>query len=92
MSKFVLPTALKEIRFHLSQTGEASIPLRKFLTNNYNGLKTQLNYKLPILIRESYGIPPSVTARFERGREIKNNLDGLDEQGIESALKNLLKN
>lgn len=92
MSKFVLPTALKELRFHLSQTGEASVPLRKFLTTNYNSLKTQLNYKLPILIRESYGVPPSITARFEKGREVKNTLDGLDEQGVEAALINLLKN
>lgn len=91
MSKFVLPTALKELRFHLSQTGEASVPLRKFLTTNYAALKTQSNYKLPILIRESYGVPPSITARFEKGREVKNNLEGLDESGIESAIKNLLK-
>lgn len=92
MSKFLLPTALKELRFHLSQTGEASIPLRNFLANNYPSLKTQLNYKLPILIRESYGVPPSITARFEKGQEVKNNLEGLDEKGIESALQSLLKN
>ncbi|KAK6458432.1 NADH dehydrogenase 1 alpha [Scheffersomyces xylosifermentans] len=92
MSKFVLPQALKELRFHLSQTGEASIPLRKFLTNNYSALKTQSNNSLPILIRESYGVPPSLTARFEKGREVKNNLEGLDESGIAKALQDLLKN
>ncbi|KAK6201585.1 NADH dehydrogenase 1 alpha [Scheffersomyces amazonensis] len=80
MSKFVLPTALKELRFHLSQTGDASVPLRQFLTKNYQSLK------------ESYGIPPSVTARFEKGKEIKNNLEGLDEKGIIKALQDLLKN
>ncbi|CAG89703.2 DEHA2F22066p [Debaryomyces hansenii CBS767] len=92
MSKFILPNTLRELRFHLSQTGEASIPLRKFLTANYPSLKTQSNYKLPILIRESYGIPPSITARFEKGMEIKNNVEGLDEKGIEGIFKDLLKN
>ena len=91
MSKFVIPTALKELRFHLSQTGEASIPVRNFLTKNYPSLKTQLNYKLPLLIRESYGIPPTLTARFERGEEVKTSLEGLDEAGVEKALNELLK-
>lgn len=92
MSKYILPTTLKELRFHLSQTGDASVPLRKFLTTNYPALKTQLKNQLPILIREAYGIQPSVTARFEKGREVKNVLEGLDEKGIEGALKQLLKN
>jgi len=92
MSKFVIPTALKELRFHLSQTGEASVPLRKFLTSNYANLKTSTNAQIPILIRESYGVPPSLTARFEKGREVKSQLEGLDEKGIADALNALLKN
>lgn len=91
-TKFVIPTALKELRFHLSQTGEASVPLRTFLTNNYPALKTSTKSEIPILIRESYGVPPSLTARFEKGKEIKSKLEGLDEQGIAQALKELLKN
>ncbi|CUM64190.1 uncharacterized protein PRCAT00001784001 [Priceomyces carsonii] len=91
MSKFVLPSSLRELRFHLSQTGDASIPLRKFLTKNYPALKSLSNFQLPILIRESYGIHPSLTARFEKGRETKTNLEGLDEAGIENALSNVLK-
>lgn len=90
MSKYILPTTLRELRFHLSQTGEASIPLRNFLTKTYPILKAQSQNKLPILIRESYGVPPSLTARFEKGKEIKNNLEGLDESGIEKAVKELL--
>lgn len=27
-AKYVFPKALKELRFHFSQTGEASVPLR----------------------------------------------------------------
>lgn len=92
MSKYVLPSTLKELRFHLSQTGEASIPLRKFLTSNYGGLKEVLKYKLPILIRESYGIPPSIVARFDKGKEVKTSVEGLNEKDIESTFQNLLKN
>lgn len=91
MSKFVIPTALKELRFHLSQTGEASVPLRTFLTSNYKSLK-QGQPALPVLIREAYGVPPSVTARFEKGREVKTSLEGLDGKAIESELISLLKN
>ncbi|EMG47328.1 nuo-10.5 NADH-ubiquinone oxidoreductase 10.5 kDa subunit [Candida maltosa Xu316] len=91
MSKFVIPTALKELRFHLSQTGEASVPVRNFLTKNYPTLKTQTKYQLPILIRESYGIPPTLTARFEKGEEVKTSLEGLDEAGVAKALNELLK-
>ena len=91
MSKYVLPKALRELRFFLSQTGEASAPLKKFLTNDYANLKSLLNNKIPILIREAYGVPPSLTARFERGREVQRNLVGLDEKGIESAVNDILK-
>lgn len=90
-AKFIVPTTLRELRFQLSQTGEASVPLRKFLTANYQALKTLTNYKLPILIRESYGIAPLLVARFEKGREVKTLLDGLSEKEIEGALKELLK-
>lgn len=91
MSKFVIPQALKELRFHLSQTGEASVPLKTFLTNNYASLKSLSLNKIPILIRESYGVSPSLTARFERGREVKTNLVGLDESAILKSLNDLFK-
>ncbi|PSK39097.1 hypothetical protein C7M61_002410 [Candidozyma pseudohaemuli] len=91
MSKIAVSAALRELRFHLSQTGEASKPLRTFLVKNYPALKTSTDYKLPILIREAFGVPPSVTARFEKGREVKNNLDGLKESEIEAAVKSLIK-
>lgn len=91
MSKFAVSAGLKELRFHLSQTGEASQPLRNFLLKNYPALKTSTNYKLPILIRESFGVRPSITARFEKGREVKNNLEGLAESEVEKAVKSLIK-
>lgn len=91
MSKFVIPHALKELRFHLSQTGDASLPLKAFLAKNYASLREQSQNQLPILIRESFGVPPSLTARFERGREVRTNLVGLDESTIAKTLQDLLK-
>lgn len=90
-AKFAVSNALRELRFHLSQTGEASVPLRNYLVKNYPTLKSATGNKLPILIREAFGVPPSITARFEKGREVKNNLDGLDEKAIEEAVKSLVK-
>ncbi|GEQ69725.1 hypothetical protein JCM33374_g3399 [Metschnikowia sp. JCM 33374] len=90
-AKFAISTAVKELRFHLSQGGSASAPLRSFLTKNYPSIKSSTNYQIPVLIREAYGVPPSITARFEKGREVKNSLDGLDEKAIEEAVKTLLK-
>lgn len=89
-AKFAVSSALKEIRFHLSQTGSASLPLKSFLVKNYPSIKAA-NTSLPVLIRESLGVQPSITARFEKGREVKNSLDGLDEKAIEDAVKSLLK-
>ncbi|KAI5960824.1 uncharacterized protein KGF55_004394 [Candida pseudojiufengensis] len=91
MSKFIIPTTLKELRFHLSQTGSTSKPLQNFLIKNYSNLKTQTKFELPILIRESYGISPSLTARFEKGEEIKKNLDGLNENEVENVFNEVLK-
>lgn len=91
MSKFIIPSTLRELRFHLSQTGEASVPLKSFLSKNYQTLKSQTQFKLPVLIRESYGVSPALVARFEKGREVKTRLDGLDEKQIENALADLLK-
>lgn len=90
-AKFVASAALKEVRFHLSQTGAASTPLRNFLTKHYPTLKAATDNKMPILIRESFGVPPSITARFEKGREVKNNLEGMDEKAIGDAVKALLQ-
>lgn len=90
-TKFAISTAVKELRFHLSQAGTGSAPLRSFLTKNYPVLKSSTNYKIPVLIREAYGVAPSITARFEKGREVKNSLEGLDEKAIEDAVKTLLK-
>lgn len=90
-AKFAISTALREVRFHLSQTGEASAALHKFLASNYETLKSATNYKIPILIRESSGIAPSITVRFEKGREVSAKLKGMDTSAITAAVSSLLK-
>ncbi|CAN3354483.1 hypothetical protein DICA3_C15500 [Diutina catenulata] len=90
-AKFVVSGAVKELRFHLSQSGEASQPLRKFLTANYGALKAASNNSIPILVREAYGIKPSFTARLEKGKEVKKSLDGMDESAISEQVANLIK-
>lgn len=90
-TKFLISKALKEVRFHLARSGEASAALQKFLTLNYQTLKSSTSYRVPILIRESSDIVPSVTARFEKGREVKTSLEGLDDKVIEGTIKDLLK-
>lgn len=90
-AKFAISAAVKELRFHMCQGSAASAPLRSFLTKNYPVIKSSTNHKIPVLIRESFGVSPSMTARFEKGREVKNSLDGLDEKAIEEAVKTLLK-
>ncbi|CAY68432.1 NADH-ubiquinone oxidoreductase [Komagataella phaffii GS115] len=87
-SKFVFPKVVKELRFFLSQTGEASVPLRSFLTKTYPAIK-KANPTLPILIREAYGIPPSVTARLEKGHEVKTNLEGFSADQIAKTLQSI---
>ncbi|ODQ82344.1 hypothetical protein BABINDRAFT_30156 [Babjeviella inositovora NRRL Y-12698] len=88
-AKFVLPVAVKELRFHLSQTGQASVPLRTFLTQHYPTLKKS-NPNVPILIREAYSVPPSITARFEKGVESKQSVDGLTAAQVDATFKSLL--
>ncbi|CDK26952.1 unnamed protein product [Kuraishia capsulata CBS 1993] len=87
-SKLVLPSIVKEVRFFLSQTGEASVPLRTFLSQSYPALR-KANPDTLILVREAYGIPPSLTTRLEKGKEIKTSLEGLSPADIAKALKSV---
>ncbi|CDR39043.1 CYFA0S02e11298g1_1 [Cyberlindnera fabianii] len=89
MSKFVIGSAVKEIRFHLSQAAESSTALRSFITSSYPTL-SKANPELPILIREASFARPTVFVRFEKGQEVKKSLEGLDKTQIETEIKNLL--
>ncbi|CAN6600042.1 hypothetical protein TRVA0_001S08262 [Trichomonascus vanleenenianus] len=88
-AKYVFPKALKELRFHLSQSASSNT-LRSFLTKNYPALK-QSNPNTPILIREALGVRPTAFARFERGVEHKVHLDQVAEADLASTLKALIE-
>ncbi|VVT51707.1 uncharacterized protein SAPINGB_P003186 [Magnusiomyces paraingens] len=90
-SKYVFPRALKELRFHFSQTGEASAPLKTFLSRAYPVIKKH-NPSTPVLIREAAGVRPTLYARFEFGREAKLSLEGVPEEQIEGAIQKLVAN
>ncbi|KAK6355376.1 hypothetical protein TWF696_004485 [Orbilia brochopaga] len=62
-ARFTFTKQLKELRFHLCQTGAASTPLRSFITKSYPAMKKS-NPDIPILIREAQGVPPRVFARY----------------------------
>lgn len=62
--------------------------IREFLTNKYPSIRKS-NPELPILVREAYGVSPTLYARFELGREAKYSLEGLDSAAIEQTLKGL---
>ncbi|KAM9886177.1 hypothetical protein OXX69_013830, partial [Metschnikowia pulcherrima] len=57
-AKFAISAAVKELRFHMCQGSAASAPLRSFLTKNYPVIKSSTNHKIPVLIRESFGVSP----------------------------------
>ncbi|KAK7208349.1 NI8M subunit of mitochondrial NADH:ubiquinone oxidoreductase [Myxozyma melibiosi] len=88
-SKYAFPKALKELRFHLCQTGEASTPLRSFLTKAYPVMKKHNPYT-PILIREAAGVPPQLIARYEFGKEVKLPLDGVSAAQLEKTVQSFV--
>ncbi|PWN89582.1 NADH dehydrogenase, alpha subcomplex, subunit 2 [Acaromyces ingoldii] len=83
------PSALKEVRLHLCQTGAASAGARQFVQSSYAPIK-QSNPELPFLIREASGTPARIFARFERGVERHAELDGLSAQDVEKKVADLI--
>ncbi|KAF3159778.1 hypothetical protein TWF106_000700 [Orbilia oligospora] len=62
-ARFAFSKQLKELRFHLCQSGAASNSLRSFISQSYPVMK-KTNPEIPILIREAQGVPPRVFARY----------------------------
>ncbi|PWN95367.1 NADH dehydrogenase, alpha subcomplex, subunit 2 [Tilletiopsis washingtonensis] len=81
--------AIKEIRLHLCQSGQASAGAREFLKAAYPSLK-EANPNLPFLIREAQGTPARIFARFDRGVEKHAELDGLSKADVEKKVSALL--
>ncbi len=58
------------------------------MTNQYKTIKAA-NPHLPVRIRESSNVPPSLIVRFEKGVEVKKELDTLSEDEIAKVLSNV---
>ncbi|CAL8574847.1 hypothetical protein XPA_000798 [Xanthoria parietina] len=87
--KYTFTKALKEVRFHLCQTSDHSAATRSFLTRAYPTMKKN-NPHTPIMIREALGVEPRVFARYEYGKEKREELMGLDDKEIESKVTGLV--
>ena len=77
-----------ELRFIFCQRSHGSSGLRSFVQNNYSALKAA-NPSLPILIRESEGTAPRITARFDYGKEDTYFVDGATDLEINHKFKQL---
>ncbi|WFC94470.1 hypothetical protein MBRA1_001100 [Malassezia brasiliensis] len=83
------PSAVKEIRLHLSPVGSGSAGARKFLQNNYQLIKKN-NPNLPFLVREAKDTPARLFLRLERGAERSAEIDSLEPNAIEKKIKEFL--
>lgn len=100
------PSAVKEIRLHLSPVGAGSAGARyvtranhrKFLQNNYQLIKKN-NPNLPFLVREAKDTPARLFLRLgmwecrltiERGAERSAEIDSLEPNAIEKKIKEFL--
>ncbi|KAK4192505.1 thioredoxin-like protein [Podospora australis] len=88
--RFAFAKGLKEVRFLFCQTGDHSAATRSFLTRAYPEMK-KTNPSIPIMLREAQGTIPKIYARFERGVEKSQTLEGLSDQQIEDTVANLVK-
>ncbi|KAM0543397.1 hypothetical protein ACHAPJ_012356 [Fusarium lateritium] len=88
--KYAFTKSLREVRFLFCQTSEQSAALRSFITRAYPTMKRN-NPNTPILIREAAGTQPKVYARYERGTEKSQILEGLSDKQIEEAVTGLVQ-
>ncbi|KAH8069027.1 hypothetical protein JL721_6230 [Aureococcus anophagefferens] len=79
---------LHELRIVCCPESPASAPVRSFLANNYEGLKT-LNPKFPFLVRTGEA-DPYFLATYGYGHTEKKSLAGLDEAEVVAALQDLV--
>jgi len=80
----------QEIRIQFAPQASTSQAIKKFVSNEYIGLKSK-NPTIPILIRESPHIAPRITVRYDYGIEKSIDLSGVDSAGIEQKLSELAK-
>jgi len=89
-TKYAFTQGLRELRFHLSNSGQGSDACRSFLRRAYPTMKHH-NPSIPILIREASGVEPKVWARYGFGKEKSESLAGLSDKEVEDKVTTLVK-
>ena len=79
---------LHELRIVCCAEAPSSAPVRSYLRNNYEILKT-LNPKFPFLVRAAEDTP-YVVATYGLGHTETRDLDGLDEAAVEKTFAELV--
>lgn len=79
---------LHELRIVCCAEAPSSAPVRSYLRNNYEVLKT-LNPKFPFLVRAAEDTP-YVVATYGLGHTETRDLDGLDEAAVERTFAELV--
>jgi len=86
-----LSRSVQELRFIFCGTSPQSSGVRNLFQNQYQDLK-YLNPKLPFLWRPGNGASPTVTARYDLGREETVDVTNWSEKELEELLKEFTKN
>lgn len=81
---------LQELRFQFCQTSEGSKGVRDFILSSYHELK-KANPRFPLLVRECKDLPARAIARFDFGEEVFVPLDGLDRDGVDKRLAEVVR-
>ncbi|KEF61922.1 NADH dehydrogenase (ubiquinone) 1 alpha subcomplex 2 [Exophiala aquamarina CBS 119918] len=89
-TKYAFTQGLREVRFHLCSSSQASEAARTFLKRAYPTMKHH-NPNTPILIREATGVDPKIWARYGLGKEKSQSLAGLSDKEIEDTVTTLVK-
>eukprot|EP00002_Diphylleia_rotans_P004329 TRINITY_DN13157_c0_g1_i1.p2 TRINITY_DN13157_c0_g1~~TRINITY_DN13157_c0_g1_i1.p2 ORF type:complete len:116 (-),score=27.87 TRINITY_DN13157_c0_g1_i1:232-579(-) len=81
---------LQELRFHYNAEAATHRGVVNFLSSNYADLK-ELNPGLPMLVRPSALAPARIYARYDFGKELHCDVDGLDEKQILDKVRELVR-
>ncbi|ETN40020.1 uncharacterized protein HMPREF1541_04295 [Cyphellophora europaea CBS 101466] len=89
-ARYAFANSLREVRFHLCSSSQASEAARTFIKRAYPTMKKH-NPETPILIREATGVAPKVWARYAKGREVSEELSGLSDKEIEEKVSTIVR-
>lgn len=77
---------LKELRLVFCPQSQTSAGIRSWVNSKYTQTKA-LNPTFPILVRQQPGASAYVIARFDKGKEVKSEVEGMDLEQFEAQLE-----